>query len=288
MIGQHPELYGFPELNLFLTETINELLELEATAARHGADLLQCTSGLVRSIAQLELGAQRAADIVAARRLLDARRSWSSAAMLDSLLRRIAPRIGIDKSPRTAMTPFGLDRCLAFDTAARFIHLARNPFDAQRSLQRSLPSPDIDRDGKIIFSALLWYQVHLTILEFTSRLAPGRVLPIMAEAVLDCPEQQCRSIARWLGLQAEGAAVEAMLLPERSQYAFPIFGLDGDNDPVFLSSPARRPSGADLNGAKWSLHAQRLPRRLAAKCTQIATRLGYVAEAAGTSPATPA
>jgi len=31
MLGQHPELYGFPELNLFVVDTVKELLELDGS-----------------------------------------------------------------------------------------------------------------------------------------------------------------------------------------------------------------------------------------------------------------
>jgi hypothetical protein len=52
MLGQHPETYGVPELNLFIAETLGQLLE-----RLKGVRQFQM-HGLLRSVAQLYSGEQ--------------------------------------------------------------------------------------------------------------------------------------------------------------------------------------------------------------------------------------
>src|SRR5207244_12610901 len=65
MIGQHPDLFGMPELKLFVFRTIGELdASLPAEARRLG--FAHRSPGLVRAVAELEYGAQNTTNLAAA------------------------------------------------------------------------------------------------------------------------------------------------------------------------------------------------------------------------------
>src|ERR1700693_5783209 len=52
MIGQHPQMYGLPELHLFSADTIGEWLE------QCSRESYEMDHGLVRTVAELFFGAQ--------------------------------------------------------------------------------------------------------------------------------------------------------------------------------------------------------------------------------------
>ena len=123
MLGQHPGLYAFPELNLFLTDTLGELLDWDMRPAT----ARQYVGGLTRAIAELEFGGQAALSIERARDWLEARRDWRTDTILHFLMARTAARAMVDKSPRTSMTKAACMRAVSMLPRGRFLHLTRHP-----------------------------------------------------------------------------------------------------------------------------------------------------------------
>jgi hypothetical protein len=127
MLGQHRQLYGFPELNLFLADDVGQLLDLD-DRIRQASDYWGIyTVGLVRAIAELEFGTQTEPTMRLALAWLQHRRVWTCADLLWHLLAHIAPRIGIDKSPRTTLSGHSLRRMLGSCPGVRLLHLSRDP-----------------------------------------------------------------------------------------------------------------------------------------------------------------
>ena len=62
-IGQHPQLYGFPELRLFVGETVAEIL---AFSQQRASNDFPGPPGLVRTLAQIHEGVQTEATIIKA------------------------------------------------------------------------------------------------------------------------------------------------------------------------------------------------------------------------------
>ena len=55
MLGEHPELYGFPELHVFVGDTVQEVIDFEkSNNKRHAAG----PPGLLRTLAQIHDGVQ--------------------------------------------------------------------------------------------------------------------------------------------------------------------------------------------------------------------------------------
>jgi hypothetical protein len=239
MLGHHPELYGFPELKLFAHDTVGQVLDapprlpsLRKTGVpRHPAP------GLPRAVAQIAYGGQDAAALDSARRWLEDRRHWPTRDVLDELLGRVAPLVGVEKSPETSLDQAGLGRALTWYPSARFIHLVRHPVTFQQSLQKALllfDHPDV--------CARAWLSTHRRIDAFCAALPPGQAMLVRAEEALAAQDSCLGAIARFLGVADNEAALDQMRHPEGSEYSVGGGGeLDGFWDPGFLASPELRP-----------------------------------------------
>ena len=72
MLGQHPQAFGLPEVNLFIAETLDELCQ-NATQQRHFL-----IHGLLRTVAHLYAGEQTVESIAMAWRWIGRRREMTT------------------------------------------------------------------------------------------------------------------------------------------------------------------------------------------------------------------
>jgi hypothetical protein len=313
MLGQHPELYAFPELRLFNADTVEGVMrffervlgdtapELEdprevvlvrhvrffADRRRQGLAVPPALpEGLLRALAELQFGGQTEKAVKQAEAWLQARRDWSVGPVFDALLDRIKPRRGVDKTPQTAMSPQAMERLLALYPQARFLHLTRHPVTTQRSMQSQWRTRfDQVQPGRGLshlasHAARVWLGTHQAVLNFTRALPPGQALRVRGEDLLSEPDTHLPRVARWLGVRTGPEAVEAMKHPERSPYVG--FGPPGarlGNDHKFLEDARLRPveSPASLEApAEWGLDAG-----LQKAVVELAGQLGYAGAAGG-------
>jgi Sulfotransferase family len=244
MIGQHPQLAGLPELKLFGYRTI---AELEASLPSYWIErgFTHRSPGLVRALAQIEFGGESAQNLAAARAWLIQRGRWSGADVLDVLLARLAPRLAVEKSPENVTTTAALRRLAAAYPKARYLHLTRHPVTTQASLaeHRLRTTPEHARIGEPMAGIAAWCDVHERILRFAATLPRGRVMRMRAEDVLNDAPARLRTIAAWLRLRTDDAAVEAMCHPEASPFAHfgpSDSGVIGGHDHGFLRDPIPR------------------------------------------------
>jgi hypothetical protein len=272
MLGQHPELYSFPELRLFNGDTLGAVLRYyqtllasdEATLRSCGEVLAgrqivffklreQCregprfSDGLLRAVAELLFAGQTSKEVEQANTWLHARQDWSIREVFDVLLAAIEPRIGIDKTPHTASSRAAMDRIRRFYPGARFLHLTRHPVTTVQSMQEykwewfRRAHPDGDPRRLFGYFAQVWDDTHRGILAFTSMLPLGHVMRVRGEDLLNQPELHLTRIVQWLRVRADPEAIEAMRHPERWPYAKP--GPETarlGNDPKFLAQPQLR------------------------------------------------
>ncbi len=275
MLGCHPEAFGFPELNLFVADTVGELLELQdeqsSAPVNPGADYL---AGLLRAVAELFHGGQSAESLESAADWFSEHANWSTRDVLDMILDAVRPRVGIDKSTRTALSTVSLCRARSSCPQARYLHLSRHPIPTIRSLLSVQHRVSGRNVGDAWFYARLWVSVHEIIFNFSADLPVGRVLNARAEDLLQNPKDELARIARWLGLRDDQAAIAAMEHPENSRFAVVTSSrLQGDNDPDFLASPALRrvapppplelPSDWNIDAGTWR------------DLVELSRRLGY-------------
>lgn len=282
MIGRHPELYGFPELLLFLGETVEDMLRFCQQRHAGGEMFNPRPPGLLRALAQINAQEQSAATIEQAYQWLLARKDWHVKQVFDHLLEGVAPRIGVEKSPWLATAPSMLHRLHHAYPQARYLHLTRHPVTAQTSMQefyqRLTPwqLPGLEGLGLADYCARAWHDWHRNIMNFTATLPPVQVLRVRGEDLLDNADAHLPGLASWLGIRGDAEAIDAMKHPEDSPYAG--FGPNGAKlsgyDPKFQADPRLRPSrpgpvGIELP-AEWNVAAP-----IRALVTELALELGY-------------
>ena len=273
MLGQHPETYSFPELNLFITDSVKELLLLNTNKGKS-----KSIHGLVRTLAQLHDGVQTATSVVEARSWLHKRLDWSTKKLFDYIIEQVNPKIGIDKSPVTVMKPEFIERAYAMFPNANFLHLTRHPITTGSSIQEwvEIVAQKLQRDSsKKLDPARLWLYTHSNIINFTKTLPVGQSMQIKGEDILSDPDLYLPQIAEWLGLRTDKEAIALMKHPENSPYAcIGPSGARGGNDPKFLENPHLRSgkvSEPPLRGAlEWTLN-----KESSQKILRLAQQMGY-------------
>ena len=278
MIGRHPQLYSFPELNLFLVDRVGTLMALDAEAG----DSLPTGSylgGVVRAIAELYFSGQDPAALARARAWLQAHREDPTQRFMDSLLARIHPRTGVEKSARTGMSPTSMERARGFYPDARFLHLTRHPITAIESMRNchrpfEAHAGSAWTDASILrYCGNLWLHTHRSILPFTSTLASNQSMRVRSEDILRDPDKHLPCVMAWLGLPHLPGEVDLMKHPETSPYARKIEGIRDDSDSSFLLQPHLRTIPDDPPLAipsAWGVSGS-----LAAEIIEMAVALGY-------------
>lgn len=278
MLGQHPQAYGFPELNLFVAETVEELL-----LTFSGYRQIQL-HGLLRTVAELYAGEQTVAAIDMARRWLLVRRERSTRELYYELCAKIAPLRGIDKSPAYVHRQATLQRLVRAFPDAYFLHLTRNPLDQGRSVLNAgggimavlTNSIDYTTDPPTLDPQIAWFETQQTILDFLERIDDRRKLQLRGEDVLAHPQRGLLRLCRWLGLADDEPAITAMMHPEDSPYArLGPFGAHLGNDVNFLRSPAIRPGAVILPPLSGPLPWRRDGRGFREEVVNLAHALGY-------------
>jgi hypothetical protein len=242
VIGQHPELYGFPELHLFGTETVEDIIRGRAKMGKVAAP------GLIRTLAQEHDGIQTTKTALRAIEWLYERRNWTSQQLFNYLLDLISPKIGVEKSPQTTKKPRYLEQSYQWFPNAYYLHLTRHPVSARKSIQEFFEFQADQNQAKSrrksasLDSLMIWYLMHKNIVSFINTLPAGQVMRIKGEDLLSDLDRYLPQIAEWMGLRTDTEAIEAMKHPENSPYAYtgppPV---PGGNDPKFMRNPSLRP-----------------------------------------------
>lgn len=238
MLGQHPELYGLPEINLAVADDIDGVLAFYQRRA-HGLH------GLVRVVAQLQSGVQSDASVADAAAWIEARRDWTTGRMLGWIADHLAPRRLVDKSPVTVRSVAMMQRLHAMAPDAQFLHITRQPAAVCRSINTLHAALDAQNQTSLrtrVDAEQVWASCNANILAFKETLAPGLCLTLRGEDFLADFATYAPQVCDWLGIDAGAAALAAMLNPQESVYACPgpetaRYG----NDPNFLEHPAFTP-----------------------------------------------
>lgn len=278
MLGQHPQMYGLPEVNLFVAETMRER---EGVIARPKFS----EHGLLRVVAQLFAGEQTIQTIALARRWIEIRSNCTCASVFRELAEKVSPRILVDKSPRTITRCDYIQRAWRAFPSTKFLHLLRHPRSQGESLwklggtvvAKGLDAFDYSTDPPVVDFQKAWYSMHMNIVTFLDGVPEGQQMRVLGEDLLANPEAYLRRIAEWLGLRTDDEAMEAMKHPERSPYAcFGPMNARFGNDPHFLQSPTFRPySGAAQPTLEGPLSWRQDGRGFSLEVIELAREFGY-------------
>lgn len=278
MLGQHPQCYGMPELNLFAEDT------LDAMVSRFSGVRQFQMHGLLRAVAQLYGGEQSIASIEMAWRWILKRMDLSTGEVYQELAEHIKPLRVVDKSPVYCAAPENLARLRNAFPDARFLHLLRHPIAQGKSIMSisdgamALFSDSVDYEGEtaIIDPQISWFDVQVNIMEFLADVPESDWLRMRGEDLLNEPERHLAEICRWLGIGDDAAALEAMMHPECSPYAHlgPV-GAHLGNDINFLRSPSYRKGNIGMAPLSGPLPWRPDGKGLFPEVREIALALGY-------------
>lgn len=242
MLGQHPQLFGMPELNLFVAETMRER---EGVLAKYRFS----NDGLLRAIAQLLVGAQTPQTIMLARVWIGRRQYLPCVSVFHELAAMTQPRRLVEKSPLTSWKCEYLQRLHRSMPSTNYIHLLRNPITQGNSVWRNRgvrtaltwQAVDYSSSVPVIDFQKAWFSIHANILSFLNGIPDRQKMRIRGEDLISNPDSHLTSITAWLGISADKQAIEEMKRPEAS--AFACLGPPNapfGNDPDFLRSPQLR------------------------------------------------
>lgn len=281
MIGQHPQTFGLPELNLFNVSRIRDLWGRVSNEI--GGDSNR-RHGLLRAIAEIFAGEQTCASIAMATHWAAAREEKATGEVYRALVDRIDPLIPVDKSPAYTVSVERLKRIGAAFPEARFIHLVRHPIPQGRSVLNLnngvfayfVNAFEFEDDQIVVDPQIAWHDINVNILDFLDGVPKERQMRMRGEDFMEHPRRCLREVCRWLRIRDDDEAIEEMMHPERSSFACfgPITALFG-NDPNFLQSPAfreHRPKTPPLDGAlPWRDDGKGLRREV----VDLAREFGY-------------
>lgn len=286
MIGQHPELFGLPELNIFQCFDMEEFNTGEnADGSSKSPFWKSMRHGLLRALAEVFSGEQTPESIRMAERWLRTRERYSAAQVLEELAEAIAPRRIVEKSPGILRKTEFMNRMLEAAPHARFIHLVRSPIDQCKSalaakggigVLLSLNSVDHRGEAAELEPQILWHDTQIQILRFLDRLPDEQFVTLKGEDLLNDTDATLKALCNWLEVSDAPEAIAAMKRPEDSPFACmgpPNAPLG--NDVNFLQSPALRDgrvTPAPLDGdLPWREDDEKLHPRVVA----LAEALGY-------------
>lgn len=268
MLGQNPDLYGLPEINLTVADTVGGVIDFYR-ARPHGLH------GLWRTVAQLQSGEQTEASIDAARTWIEERRDWTSSQMLAWIEAEVTPRRIVDKSPVTVRSPAMLARLVKMRPGASFLHVVRQPAAVCRSIDKLHEMIDAETGSSLrsrVDAEQVWLRSNSNVMNFKAMLPPGACLSLQGEAFLAEFETYAPQVCDWLGIRSDREALDAMLHPETSPYA----GLGPENarfgnDPNFLENPAFTPRPIEIEPVEAGVDGRPFNPRV----RKIARELGY-------------
>lgn len=247
MLGQHPQAFGLPELNLF---TVEHLMEMWQDGKQDAGFSKFQRHGILRAVAEIYAGEQTSNTVEMANHWLAARQNRSGTEVFQEICQAISPLMAIEKSPAHVVNPLYLERIYTAYPDAFYLHLTRHPTNQGNSVMKvqeggyalSVNSIDYIDNEAIIDPQIAWHDINLNIMELLQRIPPRQKMHIRGEDVMSDPLGSLGRICRWLGLRDDLEALEDMLHPELSPFACvgPINALFG-NDPNYLRDPVFQP-----------------------------------------------
>jgi hypothetical protein len=292
MLGQHPQMYGLPEVHLFGAETLAEWWQ-QCEEATFNMD-----HGLVRVVAQLFFGEQSEDNVRRAAGWLQRRAHFTTGLLVEALAERVQPRILVDKSPSIVYHVETLRRVYAMFPQARFLHLVRHPRGHGKSVMKYLrerrklgplpqnhwllhlaayPNGDENAGASSdIDPQRAWLALHRNIGEFLDAVPASQAQRVRSEELVGSPERGLRAVLTWLGLRTDDEAIEEMKHPERSPYAcYGPRSAHFGNDRAFLQNPVLRPARAEKHTLEGPLSWCDDGREFSAEVRQLAQKFGY-------------
>lgn len=244
MVGQHPELYAFPELQIFSDDTIGEMMQKNQRRFNRLA-----SAGSIRSIAEIHERRQTDESCTRAWLWLQKHADWSPFEFFDYLRRKVAPLIAVEKTPVNTWKISRLEKIVRAYPNAKFLHLSRSVNGNAKSLKEFINDQDelLGRKetdqltGRALsreYPASVWYICHRNVLNIKPLIKEENFLQIKGEDLLNQPILILTQFCKWMNINTNATCINAMLRPHESPYAFvgPRIAVGG-NDGKFMRQP---------------------------------------------------
>ncbi len=244
MIGQHPELHAFPELQVFNEETLGDMM------AKNNKRYNRLASpGSIRSIAEVHEQKQTDESCTRAWLWLQKHAEWSPSEFFNYLREQVAPQIAIEKTPFNSCKASALETIVQTYPNAKYLHLTRSINGNAKSLKEFLKDQDqalgrkkskklTSRDLTREYPASIWYTCHRNILNIKPLINASNFLQIKGEDLLNHPEKVLSNFCKWMNIDITATSINSMIRPHESPYACigpKIAG--GGNDGKFMRQP---------------------------------------------------
>lgn len=282
MIGQHPQAFGLPELNLFNVELLKDLWR---TVSDEIGDASNRRQGLLRAIAEIYGGEQTAATVTMAQHWAAARQEHKTGDVFREIVAKIDPLIAVEKSPAYTISLNRLARIHETFPDARFIHLVRHPIPQGKSVLRLndgifalfVNALDFTQDKAILEPQIAWHDININILNFLDIVPAHQQIRIRGEEIMANPREHFTKICQWLGIRDDEEAIEEMMHPERSSFACfgPVNAMFG-NDPNFLRGSVFRQHTPRVPPLDAPLPWREDGKKLFPEVVSLAREFGYV------------
>ena len=277
MIGEHPDLIGLPETNIFRDDTLGQVYRRFGQGANK-----RRRAGLLRTIAHFHDGEQTEETINAAEQFILESMHWNSSQIAEYLVEAAAPKGIVEKSISTCRDATTFGRVRDDWPNARYLHVTRQPESIVKSMQSRIDGAFEKGKGKRLAGLLQKHSLDeyynrytTTILEFMATLKPGQGMNLRGEDFLTDARLYCRQICEWAGIDSSDASIEMMMHPENNPFAH--HGPDkapGGMSSSFLDNPyysgkpvASKPMTVDIADPEVDPDKRDM--------YQLGTRLGY-------------
>jgi hypothetical protein len=279
MLGQHPEAYGIPEINLLLTDTLADLVTMS-----QGSRMF-LLHGLLRTVAQVYSGEQTLQANQMAHRWITRRLDQSTETIYYELCQRSSPLRLIDKSPAYSKNLTVLNRIRKAFPDAYYLYLVRHPKEQGKSMMKApqavatlaaSDSLDYSTEPPTIDPQIAWFRRQAKILEFLEMIPARQVMYLRGEDLCSDPRSHLEQLCQWLDFSWNDAIYEQMLHPEDSPYAcMGPYGAQWGNNPGFQQSPVFRQSSRKLVPLDGPLPWRRDNQPFKPEVMALAKALGY-------------
>ncbi len=244
MLGQHPQAYGVPEINLFVTTSLEQLVNY---SKKQRSFMIH---GLLRTVAQLYGGEQTRQTVEMAHRWINRRLHSTTADVYQELCHYVSPLRIVDKSPAYSKNQRVLESIKTTFPHAHYLYLTRHPREQGKSVMKApqaigtliaADSVDYDTIPPTIDPQYAWYRRQEKILNFLQTIPPSQQMFLRGEDLCNDPAFYLEKICRWLNFDWNENIYQTMLKTEDSPYScMGPWGAQWGNNPGFQQSPAFR------------------------------------------------
>lgn len=214
VIGQHPDAFGLPEVNLFSHDTVGQLLDSDVPFV----GIPGVSTGLRRALSELKYGVQTDESIIEVDKWLRTKRDWTGGQMFKELIELADGRMLVEKSP-TNTRGRSAQRILKTFPNAFYFHIARHPRATCRSQIKAHSSRKEAKMMKEYDNQDYWRERHNLGLLVSRQVEPWQYMYLHGEWFFEDPELWLKQICEWVGLSTDKEAIAQMMKPEESPFA---------------------------------------------------------------------